>query len=624
MNKDTVIEKINAAKSIVKTGDHEAAFRALTNIINEDYSYTVQYKISRIFESLDISEFNFTPIKVAILATSTVDHILPILKFWLSVRGLNADLWLAPYDMLPAMCLDQQSTLYKENPDVIWLYTNWRDVEITVSPFTQNPSGSNKEKEIAVDKLIKLATTASNFSNAQVVINNADVPSEELFGNLEGSVDWSRRNLLRSYNLRLAEKLPDDILLMDLDHLASTFGKSRWFDPKYWFHSKHAQTLDAMGLLSSSFSALIAGSHGMSKKCLVLDLDNTIWGGVIGDDGIEGINLGHGVNGECFQAIQKYCKSLKERGIILAVCSKNDESTAKEPFLSHPDMVLTLDDISVFVANWNNKAENISHISEVLNIGLESIVFVDDNPVERDLVRNLLPLVTVPSMPSDPAYYTQFLQNGRYFEAISFSDEDRKRSNFYKSNANRNLHQQNFADLGSFLEDLKMVAEFDSINEFYLPRATQLINKSNQFNLTGKKYTEKELLKLSQQPSSHVLYFKLSDKFGDNGLISVIIFHKHDLNIVIDNWVMSCRVLGRQMEEFVVNELVRISKKYGAKKLLGEFVSSGRNNLVAELFKKLGFKKVEQDLSNTNWVLDIDNSVHFKTSIKNKNSLVKI
>jgi FkbH-like protein len=416
----------------------------------------------------------------------------------------------------------------------------------------------------------------------------------------------------------LSSVAPAGVTIFDLDHLASLFGKAKWHDQRFWYHSKHAFAFDAVGMTAFHGSMLVRAIKGRARKCVVVDLDNTLWGGVIGDEGLKGIVLGSGPEGEALVDFQSYLLQLKNRGVILAVCSKNDEENAREPFRLHTDMKISLEDISVFKANWNNKADNIIEIAETLNIGTDSIVFIDDDPAERDLVRRFLPEVAVPEMPSDPTEYIQALDGQGLFEAITFSEEDRIRTDLYRKDANRSEFKKTFTDLSEYLLSLDMEATVSHFDSFHLPRVSQIINKSNQFHLTNKRYNESEIKSILSDPRFHCRFFKLKDRFGDNGLIAVIMLClQEDATLLVDSWVMSCRVLSRGMEEFICSEIVDIGKQLGCGKIVGKYVPTKKNSLVSDLYKRLQFSPVKKNDDAEYWELDLESDLpEYKTFIR--------
>jgi FkbH-like protein len=339
------------------------------------------------------------------------------------------------------------------------------------------------------------------------------------------------------------------------------------------------------------------------KKCIILDLDNTLWGGIIGDDGVENIQIGDLGIGKAFSELQLWAKQLKHRGTILAICSKNDEAVAKEPFEKHPEMILRLEDISVFVANWNNKADNIKYIQQILNIGFDSMVFLDDNPFERNMVRTHVPDITVPELPEDPADYLNYIRTLNLFETASFTEEDGNRTLQYKEEAKRAIAQHQFTNESEFLQSLKMVSAVEPFNTFNTPRVVQLTQRSNQFNLRTIRYTEEDIQRMANDPDYINLAFSLEDKYGDYGLISLVITKKLPNNsLFVDTWIMSCRVLKRNMENFVLNMIVDIAKQKGYSEIIGEFIPTAKNSMVKDHYENLGFTN-----DGNTWKLSLEN-----------------
>jgi len=606
MNEDIVKEGLKQAKESVKQGNYADALERIRGVARPEHDFSLQHRYANIFRSIPRDALKLQPIRIAISATSTVDHLADVLKLWLGLEGFEADVYIAEYDTMSQTVLDPESELYKFQPDIVWLFSNYRDVA-QGAPACASPEQVISEVDSAVDSFAALWESLKSNSNAYIIQNNADLPAERVFGNLEGSVCWGRQNILREFNSRLARVSVPGVTIFDIDYISAQIGKAAWFDERYWYHSKHAFSLSACGCVAFQMARLVGAIKGRSKKCLVLDLDNTLWGGVIGDDGLEGIKLATDADGEAFVAFQKYLLSLKERGIILAVCSKNEEENAKLPFLQHPDMVLKLEDIAVFKANWNTKVENIREIAETLDIGLDSLVFVDDSKFERDMVRGMLPMVCVPEMPEDPALYIRTLDSQKYFETVGFSFEDGKRAAMYRENAVRKDFKNKFENVDAYLQGLGMealVGRFDSIN---MPRIAQLVNKSNQFHPTTTRYTESQIERFMGDEEKICLYFRLKDRFGDNGLISALILQKQGGEaLYIDTWVMSCRVLSRGMEEFINNEMIRIARDNGFRKIIGKYIPTDKNKIVEKLYGRLGYTLVSDNGGTTLWELKID------------------
>jgi FkbH-like protein len=472
-------------KNLIKQKEFQRGFVALSKVANPDDDFPLQNRYFRLFQSIPKDALGLTPLKLALVGTSTLDHLASSLRFWLALEGFDVDIYIAPFDTLDQTILVPSSELYEFDADIIWLFTNHRDIHADL-PFGASLKIIEQAMEQAIFRFVSLWETLQKRGKAFVITNNADLPRTLEFGHFEGIVSWGRSNFLRRFNLELAKVVKPGITIFDIEYLSGLVGKNHWFDDAYWHLSKHAISFDVTGLVAFHGAKVISSVKGGAKKCLVLDLDNTLWGGVIADDGLQGIKLGHGPEGEPYAAFQAYVKRLKDRGIILAVCSKNDDSNARLPFLNHPDMQLNLNDIAVFVANWNNKADNIRLIADTLNIGLDAVVFFDDNPVERALVEKELPMVAVPSVPPDPSQYIQALDKNHYFETIAYSKEDGLRGEMYKADTQRKRLLGNTSDLDGFLADLNMTAIIDEFDEsnLALPDKKDIPRKTHRVLLT--------------------------------------------------------------------------------------------------------------------------------------------
>jgi FkbH-like protein len=393
--------------------------------------------------------------------------------------------------------------------------------------------------------------------------------------------------------------------VFDAAALADVVGATAWDSGRYWYVAKLPFAPACVPLYCERLVRLIAAMLGKSKRVLVFDLDNTLWGGVIGDDGVEGIELGSGTpRGEAFHAIQKMALQYKERGVILCIASKNTEEIALDAIARHPEMLLSRDDFAMFQINWDDKASNLKALADALDLGLEAFVFVDDNPVERKQVRDVLALVSVPELPEDPSAWLPVFQAAAYFEQVGFSAEDRARTAYYQGNARRSVQARTVGDPAKFLESLQMtlaVAPFDAVGR---TRIAQLIAKSNQFNLTTRRYSEAEVAALQVAPDVETLQIRLRDLFGDNGMISVVICRRHATHWDIDTWIMSCRVLGRGVEQAVLNLLVARAQAAGAAELRGHYRPTAKNALVKDHYLKLGFAPAATEAGGaTSWRL---------------------
>lgn len=585
---------------------HAEALLLLKQLAEGTDDFALQQRYAALWQKMPESLRDGLPVRIAVLASHTVDHLRDVMSFWLGMMGLSPRFFQAEYNTIHSSILDVSGKLYEFQPEITMILPQGRDHELAEMPAATYDEMDQKIKA-AVAQWVGLWNVLQSQSESHIIQSNADIPPVRVFGNYDAQTPHGLIHALRSYNLELARAARPGVTIFDMEYLSSWYGKDKWYDERYWYHSKHAFAPDATGLVAYQGAALVAALRGRAKKCLVLDLDHTLWGGVVADDGWEGIELGQTVRGEAFVDFQKYLLQIKRRGIILAVCSKNDENKAQEPFLHHPQMQLRLEDVACFVANWRNKADNLRYIADVLNLGLDAFVFVDDNPTERALVRQLLPQVASPEMGSDPTRYIRILDQGRYFETVTFSDEDAQRNDYYRRNAQRVTYRETFTDLSAYLQSLHMVATVSDLDRYHLPRAAQLINKSNQFHLTNHRYTETQLSDLASKKHWHLRGFSLSDKFGDYGLISVVILEQQAKDLLfIDTWVMSCRVLSKGMEAFICREMMTLARTLGCKEIVGSYVPSSRNQLVAELYPRLKFVPDQQHPEASSWLLRLD------------------
>lgn len=544
--------------------------------------------------------------RIALLGNGTLDHFAEILVLWLTLEGFRGDIHVAPYGAFRQEILDPQSELYKFKPDLVWLFSTERDLAAIPANFGAQAEACDSAVVDVTAEWRNLWQRLRANTSALILQNNLEAPEIRVLGNYEGAVPWSRANLIRRVNLALADAAQDaKVALFDLDYAASLFGLQHWHEDRLWYQSKQPFAPDAFGLVAFQATKVIGALKGRARKCVVVDLDDTLWGGVVGDDGLAGIRVGDGPEGDAFVAFQEYLKSLQARGILLAVCSKNEEGVAKEPFLNHPSMRLRLDDFVVFKCNWRSKVENIRDIAASLNIGLESLVFVDDNPVERDFVRSLLPGVAVPEMPTDPAEYVRVLAAGHYFETSSVSQEDIGRTRLYKENALREAAMGTATDINDFLRGLQMEADIGPPDDFRLPRMTQLLARTNQFHPTTTRYSEAELQELAADPRSWVRWISLRDRFGDHGIVSVVVLRPEDDALLIDTWAMSCRVFSRGLEELVFLEMIKSARSLGGRYLIGHYYPTSKNLPVVDLFERLGFSRDGVESGSERWRLDL-------------------
>ncbi len=558
-------------------------------------------------------DMSFLPgCKVAILGDCATQHIATALKGWGYEAGLRYDIFDADYNQIDAQTMDPASELYEFNPAYV-VIANCTDK--LYDAYCSFPlSERSRFAESMRDRMVVIWQRIASRVNARMLQFNFPAWDDRVFGDFGAKTPESFSYQLRKLNFLLAESCAEykNVFLVDIDGLQSRLGENAVRDPKMYCIAKMPFRTDFLPYIAKQITDTILSASGSFKKCIVLDLDNTLWGGVIGDDGLDGIQIGELGLGHAFSAFQSWLKEMKNRGIILCVCSKNNEPTAKEPFEKHPEMVLKLEDISVFVANWEDKAGNIRHIQSVLNIGMDSLVFLDDNPFEREVVRSLIPNITVPELPENPEEYVDYLRSLNLFETASYSEEDRVRTQQYRAEAQRVSLQSQCADYDTYLEGLEMVAEAKPFDSFHFPRIAQLTQRSNQFNLRTVRYTEQEIADIAASDKYVTIYFTLKDKFGDHGLISAVIMEKQEDRLFVNTWLMSCRVLKRGMEEFIVNKMVSAAAETGYHTVVGEYLKTPKNAMVAKIYEKLGFTALDDTTFVANTGAFVPNKTHIK------------
>lgn len=588
------------------------AWKALVELANHRLDLIGTLQLDRRLQKtfpMPPPELATRPVRLAVLGSCTVDHLLPGIRVAGLRRGLHVTTLTADYGQYMEPLLVPDSALRAQKPDIILLGLDARHIANGVLPMA-----SSAEVEAHLDRLFARLDSVwrEGSSMGAAVIQQMALPVfPSLLGEAEHQMPGAPVTLISAFNERLRrEAAAAGVLVLSIDRHVGQDGLSAWYDPTMWHRAKQ-EIHPAMGpMYGELVGRILAARQGRSAKCLVLDLDNTVWGGVIGDDGVEGIVLGQGsALGEAYIAFQQYAKSLSQRGIILAVCSKNDEANALAGFDKHPEMVLRRSDIACFVANWLDKAHNLRVIAETLNIGIDSLVFADDNPAERAIIRRELPMVAVPELPEDPAHYAAVIAASGYFEAIALTGEDFERSGHYQQNMRRANLASSVTDMEGYLRALEMVGQWSPFQPVDRARVVQLINKTNQFNLTTRRYTEAEVQAVMADPCIVTLQLRLLDQFGDNGIIALAILcpvNDAERTFEVDTWLMSCRVLKRGIEGAMLNLLVEQAEALGARVLRGRYRPTVKNGMVANHYAQLGFALIGTEGDETLWQLDLD------------------
>ena len=554
--------------------------------------------------------------RIALLGGSTTSELRDFLELFLLDSGIRPVFYESHYNKYEEDILVDDRALRSFAPQIAIVHTTWVNARLP-DPFASQ-ADVDAQLSAELTRFEAIWTILTGDLGCTVIQNNFDTPLERSLGSLDASRCDGRASFLSRLNIEFAQasqRMPQ-LIINDIAHQCALVGLDRWHEKRHWFSYKLAVSPTGTVTLAHNVAAIVRAVFGKTRKCLILDLDNTLWGGVIGDDGLSSLRLGNETpEAEAFTAIQRYCLELKRRGVLLAVCSKNDPKIAQEGF-SHPDSILRLEDFSAFKAGWGPKHEAIIEISHELNIGLDSLVFMDDNPVERELVAAQLPMVAVPNIGSDPSCYVEILDRQLYFEPLDISTEDIKRVEYYASNTQRNLIQTSYGNYGEFLDSLDMTAEIHPFVSIYMDRIAQLTNKTNQFNLTTRRYTLGELDAMRCDPHYLTLYGRLADKFGDYGLVTIAVGRIEKDELHMELWLMSCRVLKRDLEIAVLDELVVQAQARGLRWILGTYLPTPRNGLVADHFENLGFELLCRNEQVSKWRLDVHSYTPKNTHIK--------
>ena len=551
-------------------------------------------ELNNYFKIANLEDAKKGHVKLAILADCDVQQFAKTISGLFFKYDFFLDVYISPIGNIDYQILDDDSELYEFDPDIILLFYTSQNLR----EYYNKKFDCGDVFKFYSNRLLSNLENIRKKSKALVLQSNFALTNERTFGSFDAKVENSLSNIILKLNHYIHDILIHDttIRLFDVQLISSSVGLNNWWEERFWFHAKSPCNLDYLPNMAQEIFDIFLSIKGNNIKCVISDLDNTMWGGIVGDDGLEGIKIGGIGVGEAFSHYQYFLKRLKDRGVILAVCSKNDEEIALNVFKNHPDMILREEDITVFVANWENKSDNIKHIKETLNIGYDSLLFLDDNAFERKLVRDLLPEVHVPELPEDPSDYIKYLCSLNYFETSSNTKEDKERTKMYKDEVSRKQNSVKHKDISSFLKSMNMKGEIKTFDKLHLERIVQLIGRSNQFNLTTIRYTREQCISFMNNNSEvDPIYIELEDSIGSYGLISVIILKQHKKELHIDLWLMSCRVIKRGVEDMAMNHVFDIAKKRSCNKVIGKYIPTSKNKLVENFYSDFGFIKDPND-----------------------------
>ncbi len=583
------------ARALADIGQHDQAIQKVRVALAQPVSYALLARCEKLVKQLRGSVDRWArQAKIAILGTSTTSLLTPILEALCLRDGIQAEFYQGIYGAIQQEVLDPASGLHSFRPTLVFINMNWRDLQL---------DAVNADETAAVERFVsqqrELWTRLSETFGCHVVQAAFDFPSEESAGYLSSTISGGRGRLIERINQQMREGASTSVSILDLPAAQRRAGSLRWQDEQAWVRFRQHPSTESLPDVAELLLSHIRAVLGLTRKVVVTDLDNTMWDGIIGEDGLDGIGIGQGTpKGEAHLQLQRYLLELKNRGILLAVCSKNNPDDARLPFEKHSGMALKLDDFAGFRANWEDKASNLRALAKELSLGLDSFVFIDDNPLEREWVRSQIPEVAVIELGSSPFTYVRDIDRGHWFQTLTLSTEDLSRAEQYRIQAQRENVRSTAGSLEEFLGQLHLEAEAEGVNKGNVTRITQLVNKTNQFNVTTKRYTEAQVQALADDPRGWTAAFRLADRMGSYGLIGVIFCKAHEaaggLEWHVDSWLMSCRVLGRQMEKFMFDRMIEAAMELGVKRIIGQYIPTQKNSLVKDLFDNFGFDRTDE------------------------------
>jgi len=579
-------------------------------VMREDINNLDFSEIIALINSLEREEREWIPLKIAFLRNITIDPIIPYLKFLCFKEGFKADVYMADYNNVMQEVLNPDSQLYKHQPYVVVLALRLHNM----SEKLVNCFSALKEQEIQdeLDRIVKyvdrVIEAIRKRSQALILLHSFEVPVYPSFGILDSQRLTGQVHCIKRLNLALIDVLSKykNSYLIDMELMMGRIGYHRFVDNRYWHIGKAPYILEAMKVIALEYIKFICALKGKNKKCLVLDCDNTLWGGIIGEDGLNGIKIGKTYPGSAYRVFQLAILNLYHRGVILAICSKNNEGDVMEVLKHHPDMVLREEHFASMMINWGDKVSNLKEMARELNIGLDSFVFVDDSEFEANLVKKYLPEVEVILLPKDPTQFKTVLDCCGLFDTLTFSEEDRRRGQMYKAEAGRKKLQAELTNLEDYYKSLEMEVLISKADDYSIPRIAQLTQRTNQFNLTTKRYSESEIRRFAVSACHDVLFLRLRDRFGDMGIVGVAFLEHLNGHSLIDTFLLSCRAIGRGVEDILLRVCIEITRERGQKTLQGFYIKTKKNGQVTEFYQKRGFNIVEQTDSETKCVFAVN------------------
>ncbi|MCV0366630.1 MAG: HAD-IIIC family phosphatase [Nitrosopumilus sp.] len=574
-------------------------------------------KLSYYLTKSKLLEKNFEKnIRIAILSSFTLNGIEETFKVKCTEKKINCETYLGSYNQYHQEILNPESNLYQFNPDIVFLILDTRSLlgDFWYSPYSIDVKQRKEFVQKKYEEIKNLIQVFTKKSKSKFIISNFTIPARSNYGICETKSDFSLQTMIIKLNENLQDFISnlDSAYLFDMNGFVTRHGENNVFDPKQYLFGDIKISLDYIPHLTNDLIGYVVATLGLSKRCIVLDLDNTLWGGIIGEDGFDGIKLGSGPPGNAFVEFQKYLLGLHNRGILLAINSKNNPNDALEVIENHPDMVLRKEHFACMKINWNDKVSNMKEISEDLNFGLENFVFIDDDPIHREFMKSSLPQVLTVDLPKDPSKYTHVLEEMNEFNVLKITDEDKKRGLMYSQQKERKDLEKSSLNLQDFLKNMELKVTIKKADDFTIPRISQLILKTNQFNLTTKRYQLEDIQKFSQDENFLIGCAQVEDKFGDNGITGAFIVQKNGTkHWVLDTFLLSCRVMGREVEKSILGHIIKTAKEHGVEKIKADFIPTQKNKPIENFLPDCGFKK-----EGDSWIISINETFQIPDFIK--------
>ena len=555
-------------------------------------------------------------IRIAVLSSFTLNGMEKVFEVKCAEKKIKCASYLGGYNQYNQEILDETSRLYEFNPDVTFLILDTQNIlgDLWYSPYSV---GANQRKDFVEKKILEIKNLIQSFtqkSKSKLIISNFTIPSKSNYGIFETKSEFGLQKMVSSLNQNLQDFVSDldSVYLFDMNGFVTRYGEINIFDPKQFLFGDIKISLDFIPHLTNDLMGYVIATLGLSKRCIVLDLDNTLWGGIIGEDGFNGIKLGSGPPGNAFVEFQKHLLGLYHRGILLAINSKNNLDDAMEVIEKHPDMILRKEHFACVRINWNDKVSNLKEISDELNFGLENFVFIDDDPINREFMKSSLPQVMTVDLPNDPAKYAQILEEMNDFNVLKITAEDKKRGLMYSQQKERKSFEKSSTNLEEFLKNMELKVTIQKADNFTIPRISQLILKTNQFNLTTKRYQLEDIEKFSQDENMLVGCAQVEDKFGDNGVTGAFIVQSDgSKEWILDTFLLSCRVMGREVEKSILGYIIKKAKESGIENIKAQFIPTQKNKPIENFFRDCGFKKDGND-----WIITLNETFQSPDFIK--------